>query len=221
MILRQICQLIGVAATLVGCADTAPDHYGPGEQSVKVEQKSRVLFLKSLHRPEAHRLRRFIATAGGGRPDVLHVDVTGSERLTAQVAHEALAMGIAPYNIRLSNLPPDHFTHSMVRIEVTTFQVYPPPCPSLSIVGPTVNDNAFDSTLGCSTRNNLATMVNDPVDLLENRSIMPSNGERAANPLARDGTFRPSSRMNGEDGPRDKLAPEASGATAGDGRPIR
>ncbi|KYK44257.1 hypothetical protein A1D31_37085 [Bradyrhizobium liaoningense] len=212
MTLRQLCHLLGIAATLGGCANTASVRYGPAEQVIQVEQKSSILFLQSLRRPETHRLRNFIATASRGRRDALHLDVTGSPRLIAQVAHEARAMGVAPYNIRLSAYPHDLPTRSGVRIEAITFEAYPPPCPSLSIVGPTMNDNSFDPTLGCSTKNNLATMVNDPLDLLDNRSIMTSNGDRAAIPVASYGTLVPRGRSNGEDGAGNKAVPEASAA---------
>ncbi|MCC8938341.1 CpaD family pilus assembly lipoprotein [Bradyrhizobium sp. Arg62] len=221
MTLRQLCHLIGIAATLGGCANSASVHYGPREQAIQVEQKSRILFLQSLRGPETHRLRSFIATASRGRRDALHVDVTGSPRLIAQVAHEARAMGVAPYNIRLSASPLDLPARSGVRIEAITFEAHPPPCPSLSIVGPTVNDNSFDPTLGCSTRSNLATMVNDPLDLLDNRSIMPSNGDRAAIPVASYRTVAPRNKSNEEDGAGNRAAPEAPGATTRDVQPPR
>ncbi|WP_407185395.1 CpaD family pilus assembly lipoprotein [Bradyrhizobium centrosematis] len=221
MILRQMCHLIGIAATLGGCASTASVHYGPAEQTVQVEQKRSILFLQSLRRPEANRLRCFIATSSRGRPDALHLNVIGAPRIIAQVAHQARAMGVAPYNIRLSASALDLSTRAGAKIEAITFEAYPPSCPSLSIVGPAVNDNSFDPTLGCSTRNNLATMVNDPVDLLENRSTMPSNGERAADPLAREGTFAPRSKSKGEDGAGDKVGPDAAGAKTRDNQPFR
>ncbi|MEY9463311.1 pilus biogenesis lipoprotein CpaD [Bradyrhizobium ottawaense] len=149
------------------------------------------MFLQSLRGSEKHQLRSFIANVSGGRRDALHVDVTGSPRLIAQVAHEARAMGVAPYNIRLSASPVDLPLRSGVRIEAITFDAHPPICPSLLIVGPAVNDNSFEPTLGCSTKNNLAVMVNDPLDLLDNRSVITSNGDRAAIPLANYGTLPP------------------------------
>ncbi|MDA9505936.1 hypothetical protein XI09_15110 [Bradyrhizobium sp. CCBAU 11386] len=221
MTLRQLCHLIGLAATLGGCANTASVHYRPAEQAIQVEQNSSILFLRSLRGPETHRLRSFIATASQGRRDALHLDVTGSPPLIAQVAHEARAMGVAPYNIRLSTSPLDPPARSRVRIEAITFEAHTPPCPSLSIVGPTVNDNSFDPTLGCSTRSNLATMVNDPLDLLDNRSIMTSHGDRAAIPVASYGTFAPRSKTNGEDGAGKKAEPEAAGATTREVQPLR
>ncbi|MGY3443163.1 CpaD family pilus assembly lipoprotein [Bradyrhizobium sp. USDA 4473] len=219
MTLRRLCHLIVMAATLGGCANTASVHPGPAEQAIQVEQKSNVLFLQSLRGSERHRLRSFIASASGGRRDALHVDVTGSPRLIAQVAHQARAMGVAPYNIRLSASPLDLPARFGVRIEAITFEAHPPVCPSLSIVGPAVNDNSFDPTLGCSTRSNLAVMVNDPLDLLDNRSVTTSNGDRAAIPVASYGSFAQGNKSNGEGGQSNRAAPEAQAAGTGDTQP--
>ncbi|WFU31554.1 CpaD family pilus assembly lipoprotein [Bradyrhizobium brasilense] len=221
MTLRHLCHLIVMAATLGGCANSASVRSEPAEQAIQVEQKSSVLFLQSLRGSERHRLRSFIAHASGGRRDALHIDVTGSPRLIAQVAHEARAMGIAPYNIRLAASPIDLPARFGVRIEAITFEAHPPVCPSLSIVGPAVNDNSFDPTLGCSTRNNLAVMVNDPIDLLDNRSVMTSSGDRAAIPLASYGTFAPPNKSKEEDGASNRATPEAPAATTRDVQPSR
>ncbi|WP_316397893.1 CpaD family pilus assembly lipoprotein [Bradyrhizobium sp. 33ap4] len=221
MTLRHLCHLIVVAATLGGCANSASIRPGPAEQAIQVEQKNSVLFLQSLRGSERHRLRSFIASASGGRRDALHVDVTGTPRLIAQVAHEARAMGVAPYNIRLSASPLDLPSRFGVRIEAITFEAQPPVCPSLSIVGPAVNDNSFDPTLGCSTRSNLAVMVNDPLDLLDNRSVMTSNGDRAAIPVASYGTFGLGNKSNGEGGQSNGAASEAPAAATRDVQPPR
>ncbi|WP_271592098.1 CpaD family pilus assembly lipoprotein [Bradyrhizobium sp. CCBAU 65884] len=220
MTLRPLCHLIVIGATLGGCANSASLHLGPAEQAIQVEQKKRILFLQSLRGSEKRQLRSFIANASGGRRDALHVDVTGSPRLIAQVAHEARAMGVAPYNIGLSASPVDLPARSGVRIEAITFDAHPPICPSLLIVGPAVNDNSFEPTLGCSTKNNLAVMVNDPLDLLDNRSVITSTGGRAAIPLANYGTFAPRNKSNGEDG-AGTAAPNAAGTTAPNVQPLR
>ncbi|WGD51278.1 CpaD family pilus assembly lipoprotein [Bradyrhizobium sp. CB1650] len=209
---RYLCHLIVIGATLGGCANSASIHLRPAEQEIQVEQRKRVLFLHSLRGSEKLQLRSFIANVSGGRRDALHVDVTGSARLMAQAAHEARAMGVAPYNIRLSASPVDLPPRSGVRVEAITFEAHVPICPSLLIVGPAVNDNSFDPTLGCSTRNNLAVMVNDPLDLLDNRSVFTSNGDRAANPLANYGTSVPRNKSNGEDGVG-TVAQDAAGTT--------
>ncbi|WP_338696045.1 MULTISPECIES: CpaD family pilus assembly lipoprotein [Bradyrhizobium] len=220
MPLRHLCHLIAVAAALGGCANNASTHSGSAQQAIEVEQKNSVLVLQSLRGSERHRLHSFIAAASGGRRDALHIEVTGSPRLIAQVTHEARAMGVAPYNIRLSASPLDLPARFGVRIEAITYQVHPPVCPSLSIVGPAVDDNSFDPTLGCSTRSNLAAMVNDPLDLLDNRSVMPSNGDRAAGPVANYGTFTARNKSNGDDG-ANRAAPEAPAGGTRDIQPPR
>ncbi|WP_342724012.1 CpaD family pilus assembly lipoprotein [Bradyrhizobium sp. B097] len=221
MTLLHLRHLIVIAATLGGCANSASIHSGPAEQAIEVEQKSSVLFLQNLRGSERHRLVSFIASASGGRRDALHVDVTGSPRLIAQVAHEARAMGVAPYNIRLSASLLDLPARFGVRIEAITYEAHPPVCPSLSVVGPAVNENSFDPTIGCSTRNNLAVMVNDPLDLLDNRAVMTSSGDRAATPVANYGTFARRNKSDGEDGTSNKAAPEAPAGATRDVQPPR
>ncbi|WP_439365913.1 CpaD family pilus assembly lipoprotein [Bradyrhizobium sp. DASA03005] len=220
MTLRHLCHLIVIGATLGGCANSASTHLGPAEPAIQVEQKKRILLLQSLRGSEKRQLRSFLANVSGGRRDALHVDVTGSPRLIVQVAHEARAMGVAPYNIRLSASPIDLPPRSGVRIEAITFDAHPPICPSLLIVGPAVNDNSFEPALGCSTKSNLAVMVNDPLDFLDNQSVITSNGDRATIPLANYGTSSPRNKSNAEDG-AGTAAPNAAGTTAQNVQPLR
>ncbi|MBB4382609.1 CpaD family pilus assembly lipoprotein [Bradyrhizobium sp. SBR1B] len=208
MTLRYLCYPIVVGATLGGCANTASIHPAPAEQEIKVEQKSSVMFLQSLHGPERHRLRSFITATSRGRRDALHVGIIGPPKLVAQVAHEVRAMGVASYNIRLFASRMDLPASSGVRIEAITFEAHPPVCPSLSIVGPTVNDNSFSPTIGCSVRNNLAVIINDPGDLLGNDAVMPTSGDRAVLPITARGTTTSDNRSNLDDETRNKVAPE-------------
>ncbi|MGY3622276.1 CpaD family pilus assembly lipoprotein [Bradyrhizobium sp. USDA 10063] len=189
MTLRHLCHMIVLTAGVAGCTSAAPVDVGSTAQAIVVEQENSVLLLQSLRGAERYRLRDFIARASRGRRDALHLDITGSSRLGAQVASEARAMGIAPYNIRLVDARMDQQIGFAVRIEAIVYEARPPLCPSLSIVGPSVNDNAFEQTLGCSIRNNLAVTVNDPRDLLDNNAIMLTNGDRAAIPVAAYRTF--------------------------------
>ncbi|MCA1455153.1 hypothetical protein I6F35_18265 [Bradyrhizobium sp. BRP22] len=209
MSLRHLCYLIAVTAVVGGCTNGAAIYSGPANQAIEVEQKTAVLLLPGLRRAERYRLRDFIADASRDRRDALHLDLTGSPRLIAQVAHEARAMGIAPYNIRLSAPPVDRPAHFGVRIEAITYEAHPAVCLPLSIAGPSVNDNSFNPTLGCSIRNNLAVMVNDPGDLLGNRAVMPTSGDRAALPLSPRGSPTPSTKSNLEDGTQNRVPPEA------------
>ncbi|MDA9482297.1 hypothetical protein XI07_09780 [Bradyrhizobium sp. CCBAU 11445] len=208
MTLRHLCYPIFIAATMGGCANTASIQPAPADQEIQVEQKSSVLFLRSLRGPERHRLRSFIAATSRGRRDALHVSVIGSPRLIAQVADEARAMGVANYNILLSASRVDLPARSGVRVEAITFEAHPPVCPSLSIVGPTVNENSFNPTLGCSVRNNLAVMINDPGDLLGNHAVMPTSGDRAVLPITARGATTVGNRSNFEDETHNRAAPE-------------
>ncbi|WP_084788747.1 CpaD family pilus assembly lipoprotein [Bradyrhizobium sp. Cp5.3] len=199
MTFRHLCPLIAIAASVVGCTNSAPIYSGPAEQVVKVEQKTSVLLLQSLRRTETYRLRDFIAYASHGRRDALHLKVSGSPRLMAQVAHEARAMGVAPYNIRLFAFSAGLPAHFGVRIEAIVYEARPPLCPSVPIVGPSVDDNSFNPTLGCSIRNNLAAMVNDPLDLVGNNAVMPTSGDRAVLPLSARGSLPPAGKSNLQD----------------------
>ncbi|MHC2253646.1 MULTISPECIES: CpaD family pilus assembly lipoprotein [Bradyrhizobium] len=205
---RHLCLLIAVAAALGGCANSAAISSGPAGQTVRVERKTSVLLLQNLRRNERYGLRDFIANASRGRRDALQLDVAGSPRLVAQVAHEARAMGIVPYNIRLSASPVDLPAHFGVRIEAITYEAHPAACPPFAVTGPSLGDNSFDPTLGCSVRNNLAVMVNDPGDLLGNSAVMPTSGDRAVLPITARGPAATGNRSNLEDGAQNKGAPE-------------
>lgn len=184
MRLRFVRPLICLTVSLGGCASTAPTYLEPTAQAILVEQEKNVLLLQTLGGPERQRLRYFIASTSRGRYDALHLDIVGSRRLGAQIAAEARAVGVDAHNIRLYGPFIDRRDGSAARIEAITYEAHPPVCPSIAIVGPSVNDNSFDPTLGCSIRNNLAGMVNDPRDLIDNQAVVPSDGNRAAIPVA-------------------------------------
>jgi len=198
MTLRHVCTLIVLAATLSGCASSAPIFVEPTAQAIMVEPENNVLLLQSLRGAERRRLQDFIFTASRGRRDALHLEITGSPRLAGQVAHQARAMGVPSHNIDLFGGRADPHGRFAVRIEAIAYQALPPVCPSLSIVGPSVNDNSFDQTLGCSTRNNLAAMINDPRDLIGNEAVVASNGDRAAIPVAAYRTFATGNSNNNQ-----------------------
>ncbi|MDE5457208.1 hypothetical protein GWE18_31135 [Bradyrhizobium sp. CSA112] len=213
MTLRALPHLFVLMASLGGCTSTALINTGPAEQPSMVQQQNSVLVLQSLRGLERYRLRDLIAGASHGRFDALHLDITGSPRLAAQVASEARAMGVTPYNVRLFGPRIDRPVGFAVRIEAIVYEARPPVCPSLSIIGPSVNDNSFDQTLGCSIRNNLGVMVNDPSDLLDNRAVMATKGDRAAIPVATYGSMGRRNKSDLEDGIGNRSSPEA-GSTA-------
>ncbi|WP_445219724.1 CpaD family pilus assembly lipoprotein [Bradyrhizobium sp. Pa8] len=193
---RIVRPLVALTVGLGGCTSAAPTYLEPSAQATLVQQEKNVLLLQSLRGAERQRLRYFIASTSLGRRDALHLDITGSPRLGTQIAVEARAMGVDPHNIRLYGPFIDKRNGSAARIEAMTYEAHPPVCPSISIVGPSVNDNSFDPTLGCSIRNNLAVMVNDPHDLLDNQAVMPSDGNRAAIPVATYKTFGTGNNSN-------------------------
>ncbi|GGI27742.1 MULTISPECIES: CpaD family pilus assembly lipoprotein [Bradyrhizobium] len=209
MTLRNLGHLIAVAATVGGCTHNAAIYSEPTDQAIQVEQKTSILRLQSLRRAERYGLRNFIANASRGRRDALHLDVSGSPRLITQVAHEAREMGVPAYNIRRSASPVDLPSHFGVQIEAIIYEARPPLCPSLSIIGPSVDDNSFNPTLGCSIRNNLAVTVNDPGDLLENRAILPTSGDRAVLPLTARGGLAAGNKSHLESDTHNRIASEA------------
>lgn len=124
--------------------------------------------------------RRFVAflnSVGRGRFDALHLEVRGRNRgAVLATIGTARRAGVDPLKIRAVNEPPA----GGVEVIVTRYVATAPTCASQAIIGPSVNDNDFEPSLGCSNRKNLATMVNDPADLLANDAVVPADGARAA-----------------------------------------
>ncbi|NGO54265.1 CpaD family pilus assembly lipoprotein [Allomesorhizobium camelthorni] len=181
MTLRITGLLIALTASVSGCTSTAPNV--EPLTPILIRQETTVLMFESLRASERQRLRVFLERASRGRRDALHLLISGSRRLSAETVHQAKEMGIDVYNIHLF----DQDDGRAARIEAIVFHADPPVCPSFS--SPLPNEKSFDQTLGCSIRHNLAVMVNDPHDLLDNRAVKPSNGDRAAIPAATYRTF--------------------------------
>ncbi|MDH2345504.1 CpaD family pilus assembly lipoprotein [Bradyrhizobium sp. SSUT77] len=210
MSLRHLYCLIAISASVGGCTNSSAIYSGHAERTIRIEQKTSVLLLQGVRRVERSRLRDFIASASRGRRDALHLDVTGSPRLIAQVAHDARAMGVTPLNIRLSDSALSLPAHFGVRIEATIYEAHPAICPPLSIVGPSVDDNSFNPTLGCSIQNNLGVMVNEPGDLLGNEAVVPTSGDRAVLPFPARRTITPTDHGNLEHGTQNRVLSEGS-----------
>ncbi|MGX5832507.1 CpaD family pilus assembly lipoprotein [Mesorhizobium sp. 43Arga] len=181
MKLRIKVHLLALMASLSGCV-SAPIHDEPSTP-VYIRQETTVLILESLRASERQRLRNFLERASRDRRDGLHLLISGSPRLSAEAVHQAKQMRIDTYNIQLL----DQHDARTARIEAIFYHARPAVCPSFS--GPLPNDESLDQPLGCSTRHNLAVMVNDPRDLLDNKAVKPSDGDRAAIPAARYRTF--------------------------------
>ncbi|WP_027170098.1 CpaD family pilus assembly lipoprotein [Mesorhizobium sp. WSM3224] len=181
MTVRIKVHLVALMAILGGCA-SAPIYAAPSTP-VYIRQESTVLILESLRASERQRLRNFLERASRGRRDALHLLISGSPRLGAEAVHQAKQMGIDANNIQLL----DQHDGRTARIEVIVYHARPADCPSVSSQLP--SDESVDLPLGCSTRHNLAVMVNDPRDLFDNKAVKPSDGDRAAIPVAKYRTF--------------------------------
>jgi pilus biogenesis lipoprotein CpaD len=126
---------------------------------------------------EQRRFVDFLRVAGRGRFDAVHLQLRGRSHGTVLAfAAAARRAGVDPLKIRAVDAPA---AGGAVEAVATRYVATAPVCPSLAVVGPSVNDNDFEPTLGCSNRANLAAMVNDPADLLRNGATVPSNGARA------------------------------------------
>lgn len=127
---------------------------------------------------EHRRFVRFLNAVGGGRFDALHLEFRGRSRTAvAALIAAARRAGVDPLKMHAVDAPA---AGGSVEVIVARYAATAPVCPSLAMVGPSVNDNDFEPTLGCSNRANLAAMVNDPADLLGNDAVMPADGARAA-----------------------------------------
>ncbi|GLR91098.1 CpaD family pilus assembly lipoprotein [Bradyrhizobium iriomotense] len=219
MTFRIVCPLIALAAGLAACASTAPTSVDPASQAILVQEEKNVLLLQSLRGAERLRLREFIASTSRGRRDALHLNIAGPPQLGVQIASEARAMGVDAHNIRLYGPLITRRDRFAARIEAITYEAHPPVCPSMSIVGPSVNDNSFDPTLGCSIRNNLAIMVNDPSDLIGNSAVRPSDGNRAAIPVATYKSFATGNNSNLGQAANNKSPSDLSSAGTTAGQP--
>jgi pilus biogenesis lipoprotein CpaD len=195
VVFRRLAPLVIAALTLSGCFSSTPVFVEPTAQAILVQPSVTMLVLRSgrsggLPSSERRRLMDFLRVASNGRVDALHVKVIGvSPYLRRTVAATATSIGLQPWNIVEIAEPADDRGQFAVRVLAEYANAIPPVCPSLSIVGPSVNDNDFDQTLGCSTRANLALTVNDGHDLLGNGAVTAADGERAAIPIERYRSF--------------------------------
>ena len=192
-------RLVPVIATVMlsGCYPWGPVLVEPTTQAILVEPSLTVLVLGGgrsggLASSERRRLVDFLRVASNGRLDVLHLRVIGlNPHLRRIVATTATSVGLQPWNIVEIAEPADDRGRYGVRVLAEYAVAVPPVCPSLSIVGPSGNDNDFDPTLGCSNRANLALTVNDARDLVGNTAVPATDGERAAVPIERYRSFNP------------------------------
>ncbi|MGZ2402917.1 CpaD family pilus assembly lipoprotein [Rhizobium ruizarguesonis] len=182
----RIISLLVLTANVAGCTTSAPLDVDPSAQAILVRQENIVLLLQGPYATTQQRLQDFIVSASRGRVDALQIVISGPSRLSAQIASQARDMGVDAHNVHL-HPSIDQNDGVSVRVEAIVFSASPPECPAIS--SPLGKDNSFDQTLGCSIRHNLAVMVNDPRNLLNNPAVKPSNGDPAATAVAKYRTF--------------------------------
>lgn len=196
ILFRRLVPVIATV-TLSGCYPWGPVLIEPTTQAIVVEPSLTVLVLGGgrsggLASSERRRLVDFLRVASNGRLDALHLKVIGlNPRLRRAVSTTAASVGLQPWNIVELAEPADDRGQYGVRVLAEYATAIPPVCPSLSIVGPSGNDNDFDPTLGCSNRANLALTINDARDLVGNTAVPATDGERAAVPVERYRSFNP------------------------------
>ncbi|MCJ2013113.1 CpaD family pilus assembly lipoprotein [Methylobacterium sp. J-076] len=189
--------LAGIAlAALAACTPAAPPPalagpppptFGDG-QEVRVEGEPVRLLVGRGGLP-LRRLAVVLGEVSRGRIDALHLELHGRDRSVLRaVAAEARRAGVDPLKIQVV---PGPAPFGAVEVLATRFVAVAPLCPSLAIIDPSVNDNDFEPTLGCSNRRNLAAMVNDPADLHGNDAVVPADGARASLAIARYRTTPP------------------------------
>lgn len=160
----------------------------PIEPAILVQPAAHVLVLRSAG--ERRRLADFLWTAGQGRLDALHLTVVGLRPgLRRAVMASISAIGVEPGKIQEVHAPAGAGATGVVRVVAVRYHAYPPVCPPLLATGPSLNENDFEPTLGCSDLANLALQVSDPQDLLGNVAVPAADGERAALPVVRYRTF--------------------------------
>lgn len=139
-------------------------------EPVQVEFGGRARYMSFA---DKRRLRGSLNDLSGGRIDAVHLAIFGPRGRASAIGRAAHAAGVETSKIRL-------YPASRVSVKARLYRAYPPVCPDLNVYGPPVEDNDFEPTLGCSDLANLATMVNDPADLIGSRAAPLADGERAA-----------------------------------------
>ena len=182
--LRTALAALAALSALAGCKPVTlpPPVTGGDGQEILVEAVPTRILVGRGGIPLG-RLAGALGAAARGRFDALHLTLYGRDRgsLRAVIA-VARRAGVDPLKI---HVVPGSGPPGSVEVIAARFAALAPVCPSLAIVEPSVNDNDFEPTLGCSTRRNLAAMVNDPADLLGSDAVVPSDGAYAARGIER------------------------------------
>jgi pilus biogenesis lipoprotein CpaD len=115
---------------------------------------------------------RFLAEAGGAKPQLLHLMLFGgAPQIATALLQAAIADGVDPAKIEIksTNLPAAAATGAGTQTTVvaTTYRVRLPSCAGEPTDALSRDQNPAWSDFGCSVNGTLAAMVADPHDLLE------------------------------------------------------
>ena len=164
--------LLALATALAGCV--TPDPESRGVAAINVPVVSRADYALDLTAPggslpssEAGRLDGWFRSLQLGYGDSIYVDGPDAYSAKADVARVA-----GQYGLLVSNGAPvttGAIQPGTVRVVVSRARASVPNCPNWSVPSQPNFENASMSNFGCAVNSNLASMVANPVDLIEGR----------------------------------------------------
>jgi pilus assembly protein CpaD len=130
---------------------------------------------------QAAELDRFLARSLAGYGDTFSIDAGTDD--TASSRREALVSYLRARGLVVS-LQPAAFGGALapdtVRLILNRYVVTPPPCPDWRQPSNPDFNNQPSGNLGCATETNLGLMVANPGDLVNGKTLGPSDAENAA-----------------------------------------
>ena len=206
--------LLGVVATLAGCATTAPQtNLARGVESINVPVVTRADYAFDVAAPdgslpssEAGRLDAWFRGLDLGYGDSVYLDGP-----YAAAARDDVARVAGNYGLMVSAGAPitaGLVAPGTVRVVVSRTRASVPNCPNWSRPGSPTTSNEMTSNYGCGVNSNLAAMIANPEDLVhgregsgvgDNRTAMKAlQYYRAAPPTGKDGLKEISTKKGGQ-----------------------
>ena len=115
----------------------------------------------------------FLSAAANGKPEAVHMVITGdpSPKVRNALIRGAMERGVELNKIELAPPAPANGVRVMhVELIAKTYTAVMPNCPNQERLDTIGNDNRVSSDWGCSTASNLSLQVADPRDLVEGES---------------------------------------------------
>jgi pilus assembly protein CpaD len=145
---------------------------------VVVREQQRAISLRlsgngAMSAAEAQRFDSFLIGVSAGKPDAVHLVISGNPTPHAieVVTHRAFARGIAANKIAIARSGVSDSSGAMtVDVTANTYVAALPNCPQTAHLNTSDGDNMLSSDWGCATVSNLELMVADPRDLVRGQS---------------------------------------------------